>query len=56
MSRVLNNKATFSASPAMRQRILDSGAQFGDATDLAAQDVSRRTAWVIGMASLRASV
>ena len=47
--RVLNKKATFSTSPAVRRRIFDTAHQLGYVLDLAARNLNQRTTRVIGV-------
>jgi DNA-binding LacI/PurR family transcriptional regulator len=49
VSRVLNKKRGFSASPAVRQKIVDAAEQLGYVPDLAARSLSRRTTRIIGL-------
>ena len=49
VSRVLNKKATFSTSPAVRQKILDAAQRLGYVPDLAARSLNQGTTRVIGM-------
>jgi LacI family transcriptional regulator len=49
VSRVLNRKATFSASPAVRQKIQEAAERLGYVPDLAARNLHQRTTRVIGM-------
>ena len=49
VSRVLNKKATFSASPAVRQKIQDAAERLGYVPDLAARNLNQRTTRFIGM-------
>ena len=49
VSRVLNKKKAFSASPAVRLKIFDAAQQIGYAPDLAARNLNRRTTRIIGM-------
>jgi LacI family transcriptional regulator len=48
-SRVLNKKATFSASLAVRQKIRDAAQRLGYVPDLAARNLNQRTTRVIGL-------
>lgn len=48
-SRVLNNKQKFSASPAVRARIIEAATQLGYAPDLAARNLNRQHTNIIGV-------
>lgn len=49
VSRVLNKTKAFSASPEVRQRIVDAARQLGYVPDLAARSLARQTTRIIGM-------
>lgn len=49
VSRVLNGKKSFSASEAVRQRILETAARMGYVPDLAARNLNRRETRMIGL-------
>ncbi len=49
VSRVLNKKKAFSASPAVRRKIHDAAEKLGYMPDLAARSLNRRTTRIIGL-------
>src|SRR3954464_2255430 len=49
VSRVLNGKQKFSASEAVRQKILDTARKLGYVPDLAARNLNRRATRIIGL-------
>src|SRR4051812_9863149 len=49
VSRVLNCKQKFSASDAVRQKIIETARKLGYMPDLAARNLNRRTTHIIGL-------
>src|SRR3954464_9307499 len=49
VSRVLNGKQKFSASEAVREKILDTARKLGYAPDLAARNLNRRNTRIVGL-------